>query len=345
MKTPNKLLFSLLFTIFAIHIQAHDLTKKLISQITGTDPFEFLDIELNPDGSLTRNRNPTVPPNTTSSLAFSKDVLLNPEKKTWVRIHIPNRPESELVNLPIILFIHGGGFIMGSAIAPDVDLFLANAVNQLNVLVVSVEYRLAPEHRLPAAYDDATEALFWVKENNDEWVKKYGDVTKCIIMGESAGGNIAYTLGIRASYLVDQLGPMVIKGLVLMQPFFGQVSRTETELYANGGLPLEVTDLMWNFSLPIGTNRNHPYSNPSIGTFSKWEKIKELDWKVAFAACDGDGLFDKEVEVYNLMKNYGVNVLSSFGEGGYHGIYIQEMDQSQKVFELVKSILSSHMSY
>ncbi|CAO2838939.1 unnamed protein product [Amaranthus hypochondriacus] len=347
MQTPNMLVvFSLLISlILPFNTQAFNQSNKFNSQISATDPFKFLGIVLNPDGSLTRSRNPTVPPNTTSSLAFSKDIPFNPKKKTWIRVYLPNNTKPRSGKLPIIIFSHGGGFIVGSAAAPDVDSFLSISASQLSMLIVSVEYRLAPEHRLPAAYNDVVEALYWVKEKKDNWVKKYGDITNCIIMGESAGGNIAYTIGVKASHFAKKLVPMEIKGMVLIQPFFDQINRTESELTARGALPLEVTDLMWNFSLPRGANRNHPYSNPSIYGFSKWDKIKKLCWKVAFLACDGDGLFDKQVEVFTLMKKYGVNVIGNFDEGGYHGLYIHETIQFQKIFKLIRIILSSHTLY
>ncbi|PNX56997.1 carboxylesterase 1-like protein, partial [Trifolium pratense] len=65
-------------------------------------------------------------------------------------------------------------------------------VDDLGVFVVSVEYRLAPEHRLPAAFDDAMEALFWIRNVDDDWVTRYVDYSKCYIMGNSAGATIAY---------------------------------------------------------------------------------------------------------------------------------------------------------
>ncbi|XP_057528291.1 carboxylesterase 1-like [Amaranthus tricolor] len=206
MQIPNMLVvFSLLIPlILPFNTQAFNQSNKFNFQISTTDPFEFLGFVLNPDGSLTRNRNPTVPPNTTSSLAFSKDIPLNPKKKTWIRVYLPNNTKPRSGKPPIIIFSHGGGFIVGSAAAPDVDSFLSITASQLSMLIVSVEYRLAPEHRLPAAYNHVVEALYWVKEKKDNWVKKFGDFTNCIITGESAGGNIAYTIGVKASHFAKK---------------------------------------------------------------------------------------------------------------------------------------------
>lgn len=348
MEYPTKLLlFFLQFTILTLHIQALDQTNSSKPQNSTTDPYKLLHIIQNPDGSLTRIKDyyPTVPPNTSSSISFSKDVPLNRDKNTWIRLYLPNN--SKHVNLPIIIYAHGGGFILLSTATPNFDSFLSNTARQLGVLVVSVEYRLAPEHRLPAAYNDVLEALFWVKGKKDEWVKKYGDVSKCIIMGESAGGNIAYIVGLKASILTRELNPLVIKGLVLIQPFFGGVIRTRSELKLpdSAGLPLVITDLMWNLSLPLGANRNHPYCNPVLGAgSSKLEKVKKLGWRVAIAGCDGDRLYDKQVEVFKLLERRGVDVVGNFSKGDYHGVFVTETTKALLFFEFMRSVFYSYLA-
>ncbi|KNA20009.1 hypothetical protein SOVF_055920 [Spinacia oleracea] len=294
---------------------------------------------------------PTVPPNTSTSLAFSRDVPLNTDKKTWIRLYLPNnesKPVTTRPSLPIVVFSHGGGFIILSTASPTFNSFLSNTASKLRVLVVSIEYRLAPEHRLPAAYDDVLEALHWVKDKKDDWVKNYADVSKCIVMGESAGGNIAYMVGLRASLLVRELNPLIIKGLVLVQPFFGGLNRTGSELRkpASVGLPLVITDLMWNLSLPLGVNRNHPYCNPIIEGGSKMlDKIKELGWRVAIAVYDGDRLFDKQMKVFEFLKQRGVDVIGNFSKGGYHGVFVKEADISEKLFEFMRIVFSSDFAY
>ena len=77
------------------------------------------------------------------------------------------------------------------------------------MLVISVEYRLAPESRLPAAYDYVLDVLHWVKEGKDEWVKKYGDLSNCYLMGQSAGANIMYFAGVNALDQVNDLRPLM----------------------------------------------------------------------------------------------------------------------------------------
>ncbi|OMP06474.1 Alpha/beta hydrolase-3 [Corchorus capsularis] len=143
--------------------------------------------------------------------------------------------------------------------------FCSNMATELSVTIVSASYRLAPEHRLPAAYDDAMEALYWIKTSNDNWLENYVDLSNVFLMGGSAGGNIAYHLRLRAVEQVDTLLPLKIKGLILHQHFFGVVERTESELRIdNPGFPPCFSDLMWELSLPMGVDRDHEYRNPIL---------------------------------------------------------------------------------
>lgn len=77
---------------------------------------------------------------------------------------------------------------------------------------MSVEYRLAPEHRLPAASDDAIEATHFIK-NSEVWFKEHADYSSCYVMGKSAGGNIAKHAGLRVAHF-DDFEPLKIKGLI-----------------------------------------------------------------------------------------------------------------------------------
>ena len=95
--------------------------------------------------------------------------------------------------LPVVLYIHGGGWVIA-----DIDVYdsspraLAKAAN---AIVVSIEYRHAPEAKFPAAHDDANAAYQWIAANAAKWG---GDPKKIAIVGESAGGNMAVNVAIAA---------------------------------------------------------------------------------------------------------------------------------------------------
>ena len=102
---------------------------------------------------------------------------------------------------PVVVYFHGGGFVMGDLDTHDGSC-RQHAVGA-DAVVVSVDYRLAPEHPYPAAIEDAWAATLWVAEYA---VEIGADVTKLAVAGDSAGGNIAAVIAQRAR---DNGGPSI----------------------------------------------------------------------------------------------------------------------------------------
>ncbi|KAL9240406.1 hypothetical protein vseg_014631 [Gypsophila vaccaria] len=323
-------------------------TRTHFGPIPSVDPYpyKFLHIVRNPDGTITRLQEyfPTVPPSDPIDLnspTISKDVLLDSRKDTWVRIFLPRNAYKSSRKLPIIVFVHGGGFILYSAASAIFHNFCAELASQLGALVVSVEYRLAPEHRLPAAYDDVLDGLRWIKDGENEWVKSYGNFSKCILVGQSAGGNIVYNVMLRASNLVNDLRPLTIVGSILIQPAFGGPERTGSELRSahDPVTPLVVGDLMWELALPVGVGRGHEYCDPTIGGGSeRLGRVRELGWWVVVVGCDGDPLIDRQVRVFEMLKTRGVKTRSLFTKGGYHSVHLIDRKEKFRLFAYMKSI-------
>ena len=122
-----------------------------------------------------------------------------------VRIYHPkDAPEGPL---PIILYYHGGGFVIGSIDTHDsIPRVLAN---HSSAIVVSVDYRLAPEHRYPAAVDDAEAAVLWAREHG---AAMGGDPTRLAVAGDSAGGNLAAVAALRVR---DSVGSALVAQALL----------------------------------------------------------------------------------------------------------------------------------
>nr|GMD40410.1 carboxylesterase 1-like [Ipomoea batatas] len=196
----------------------------------------FSCFECNPDGSITRQRELRSGVEPTSavdlSLVLTKDISINQSKTTWARIILPRKAvdSQPLSKLPLILYFHGGGFVVCKVDRPGFQDFYRHIATETSAVVISVGYRRAPEHRLPAAYDDCMEALYWIKISDDEWLTKYADFSRCFLMGTSAGGNIAYRVGLSASLICKELKPLEIRGLILHHPYFGGKERTGSEL-------------------------------------------------------------------------------------------------------------------
>jgi acetyl esterase/lipase len=117
-----------------------------------------------------------------------------------VRIYWP--PIDQHDNLPVVVFYHGGGWSIGDLDTHD-PVARSHAVGA-EAVVVSVDYRLAPEHPWPAGIDDSWAALRWVGEHAAELG---GDPTRIAVAGDSAGGNIS---AVMAQLARDQGGPPLV---------------------------------------------------------------------------------------------------------------------------------------
>jgi acetyl esterase len=105
------------------------------------------------------------------------------------RLYVP----VQLEGLPALLYFHGGGFTIGSIATHDI---LCRELSRLaGCAVVSVDYRLAPEHRFPQAHDDAWDATRWLARHGDAWRI---DTTRLAVGGDSGGGTLAAACAIEA---------------------------------------------------------------------------------------------------------------------------------------------------
>jgi acetyl esterase len=111
---------------------------------------------------------------------------------------------------PALVFYHGGGFVVGSI---DTHAGLAAEIaRQLDLPVISVEYRLAPEHRWPAAPGDAEAAARWIAENGAVFGREF---TGLVLCGDSAGGNLA---SVTALALRDQPAALPVRMQIAIYP-------------------------------------------------------------------------------------------------------------------------------
>uniref|UniRef100_A0A5B7C6C6 Alpha/beta hydrolase fold-3 domain-containing protein n=1 Tax=Davidia involucrata TaxID=16924 RepID=A0A5B7C6C6_DAVIN len=314
------------------------------------DPYEHLKIALNPDGSITRLVHLPMAPATGDVLenappnqsVVSKDVVLDADKKTSLRIFCPTKQTSSAVRLPIVFYFHGGGWIFFSVANVMFHENCELLSTQIPCIVVSVEYRLAPENRLPAQYDDAVDAILWVQKQaldpkGDKWLKDYGDFSRCYLYGSSNGANIVFNAALRALDL--DLEPLRFAGLMMNQPMFGGKDRTKSELKlaTDQLLPLPAVDLMWELALPPGTDRDHRFCNPMAdGPYQK--KIKSLG-KCLVIGFGGDPMMSRQQNFVQMLLSRGVLVEARFDDIGFHGIDLIDFRRANAVINLIKEFI------
>lgn len=155
-----------------------------------------------------------------------------------------NSPQGE--NLPVMIYFHGGAWIGGTA--GDVQNICRGIADSSGMMVVNVEYRLAPEHPYPAGLEDSYATLLWAKEN----IGSYGgDSEKIIMAGDSAGANFA-TLCCTLSH--QRKGP-AIAAQVLLYPAM-DISRGCRVNPSVGPVPLRRYQIMKRLYLGLRSARN-----------------------------------------------------------------------------------------
>ncbi|CAD6223142.1 unnamed protein product [Miscanthus lutarioriparius] len=135
------------------------------------------------------------------------------------RLFVPEIPCGGGKGLPVVVYFHGGGFVFHSAASAQIDKLCRRLASAIPAVIASVDYRLAPEHRFPAPYDDGEAALRWVLAGAGGALPSPAAV---FVAGDSAGGNVAHHVAARL--------PDAVAGLVAVQPFFGGEAPTESEL-------------------------------------------------------------------------------------------------------------------
>ncbi|KAL2515181.1 putative carboxylesterase 8 [Forsythia ovata] len=349
-KSWHALAYSLLvFLLFSQSWPSIMADEKVAKPHTWQDAFKVLGISWNPDGTLNReilipmvNATPILTDPNNPPLALSADIQLSPESKAYVRLYIPVTPPAT-TKLPLIIYLHGGDFVLYSASTVIFHEFCNNIASQFPAVVVSVEYRLAPENRIPAAYDDALNAIFWVKNQalgigRDPWLD-YADFSKVFLLGSSAGANIVYHTALRT--LDFDLSPIKIRGILLNQPFFGGEIRTPSELRLidDPYVPLYVCDVLWTLALPHYANRDHEFCNPIAGG-SYLGRVSRLP-RVFAKADEGDPLSDRTTQLVELLLKNGVSVVYEYNHGGFHGIELQNTTAAQSLYNAMKFFIYS----
>ncbi|KAK9170224.1 hypothetical protein Syun_002364 [Stephania yunnanensis] len=154
------------------------------------------------DGSIIRLPDPNfnIPIHDDGSVIW-KDVIFDAEHNLNLRLYKPNNTTATTTKLPVLYYIHGGGFCIGSRTWPTCQNYCLRLASHLRVIVVSPDYRLSPENRLPAAIDDGFLAVKWLQDQallgSDNWLADVANFDRVFISGDSAGGNIAHHLMVR----------------------------------------------------------------------------------------------------------------------------------------------------
>ncbi|OUZ99829.1 Alpha/beta hydrolase fold-3 [Macleaya cordata] len=279
----------------------------------------------------------------------SKDVVIVPQTGVSARLYLPKithpRPQQQK-KLPLLIYFHGGAFCIETAFSPTYHKYLNLLVAEANVVAVSVDYRRAPEHLLPVAYDDSWAALQWVVSHSngqgpESWLNDHADFDRIFLAGDSAGANISHNMAMRAaSNIADEKlssSRLKILGIVLVHPYFWGVKPVGAE--ERDMDKKEMMDKLWPIICPSSTTTGNddplvnPVTNPNLSTLGCN--------RVLVCVAGKDILRDRGWFYYETLGKSGwrgvVEILES--EGVDHGFHLFN-SRSEKAVKMMKRLVS-----
>jgi len=235
--------------------------------------------------------------------------IQGPESEISVKIYEPASIFSD--RLPALLWMHGGGYVLGSLDGEDAmcELFVQKAC----CIVVSVDYRLAPEYPYPAGIEDCYAALCWLSDNADSL---HIDPSRIGIGGPSAGGGLTAALALAAR---DRRGPAVKFQLPLYPMLDSRCETLSVNEFTMKSMPhawnLENNRTAWDMYLRTESVKRNPssYAVPALA--------KDLSGLPAAYMCVGqlDPFRDEVMEYASRLAGAGVPVEFHLYHGCYHG--------------------------
>jgi acetyl esterase len=224
------------------------------------------------------------------------------------RVYTPLKPRQANGLAPCLVFFHGGGWVIGDLDSHDV--VCRKLADEGELIVISVDYRLAPEHKFPAAVEDAITATRWIAEN----AKQLGiDASRLTVGGDSAGGNLAAVVAISAR---DGNGPAVA-GQLLIYPATDLAlthpshSEPETSILLTHSVIRWFRDHYLNGDADVSDWRASPArTNTLVGQPPAY-----------VLTAGGDPLRDEGEEYARRLKEAGVPVTFRTFPGQFHGFF------------------------
>jgi acetyl esterase len=240
-------------------------------------------------------------------------MIPGPAGELWIRIFTPEGTGP----MPVISYIHGGGWTLGSIKTHDASC--RTVANMVGAVVVASEFRLAPENKFPASLEDVYAATLWTSQNAESLG---ADSNRLAVIGNSSGANLAAAV----SLLSRDRGAPRIAYQALICPAVEYACNTKSAIdNAEGyGLTTEEMKWFWNNYLHTSHEANNPYACP----------LRALDLSglppAVVLTAEFDPLRDEGEAYASRLKEAGVPVIYHCFEGMIHGFLRDNMAAQAK---------------
>lgn len=262
--------------------------------------------------------------------SFNKQTLGIDDSRFNLTIYTPKIADNKFKG--VLLWFHGGGFVMGSAMADD---FIADPLaEQTGFIVVNVDYRLAPENKFPALYHDAIDALDWTIQN----IKSFGgDPNNIILAGESAGGNLAASAAV---YHASRNRHNSLLGCILIYPVleYGIFRGSHFEERTRSVLSLDAMLWMWSLYLTEDQIRQGNIDERACPAWAPNKTLKRM-CPTAFLLAQHDILRDEGVFFNDRLQENGVSTKLIQYDKTLHGVF-NRLPIGKKAFEDVVGLMN-----
>lgn len=233
------------------------------------------------------------------------------------RLYAPQTQEAG--TLPVLLFFHGGGFVVGSVDTHDTLCRVLST--RSGCAVVSVDYRMAPEHKFPTAFHDAWDALFWLRQK----APSLGlDPRRMAVGGDSAGGTLAAGVAVQAA---REGVPLLLQ--LLFYPGMQAAPETESrKLYAEGFL-LSEPQIQWMFRNWV--RNEHEFQDWRFAPIHAEHVENVAPLWLGLAECDP--IFDDSMLWADKLRAAGVPVQLEV----YHGVIHEFIKMGRAIPEALQA--------
>lgn len=247
-----------------------------------------------------------------------------------VRIYYPEGAASR--SLPAHIYCHGGGFVVGDL--DMVETICRTTCRDAGIIVVSVDYRLAPEHKFPAGLDDTIAVVEWIAKNGKAWGI---DTARLAIGGDSAGGNLAAA----ASQALAAKGDVKLKYQVLVYPVTDLTCQQPSYTDLGTGYPLTKDRMAAYIALYLAKpeQAKEPAASPLLAA-----SLKGLPPALVIVA-GLDPLVDEGLAYARRLKEAGIAAETAEVPDHPHGFlgWTRETKAARDMLALIAKRLKEHL--